>query len=106
VTVFVREKKVRNRTGQYYSYYQLVRNEWVDGKVKQRVVKHLGRFSSPDARENADAQARRLRLLCSVIGCGHEGTKMVHGYQDQWKVCDEHRAELHRDEKLWAYPLY
>jgi hypothetical protein len=104
--MFVREKKVRNRTGQYYSYYQLVRSEWVGGKVKQRFVKHLGPFSGADARENADAKARRLGLLCSVIGCGREGTKMVRGRRDQWKVCDEHRAELDRDETLWAYPLY
>ncbi len=43
---YVREKKVPGKDGKVYRYYQLVEGERVDGKVRQRVVKHLGRHDS------------------------------------------------------------
>jgi hypothetical protein len=53
---FVREKKVPGRDGKQYSYYQLVEGKRVDGRVRQRVIAHLGRF---DSKEEAQAAAAR-----------------------------------------------
>jgi hypothetical protein len=52
---FVRAKKVPGSGGKVYTYYQLVEGyRTEDGKVRQRVLKHLGRFDSiEDAREAA-----------------------------------------------------
>lgn len=41
--MFVRTKKIKR---QKYAY--LVQNKWVDGKVKQRVKKYLGKVFSPE----------------------------------------------------------
>ena len=41
---FVRKKRVGG-----YEYYQLVENRWVEGKPRQRVLVHLGRYSTPEA---------------------------------------------------------
>src|SRR5829696_8925005 len=41
---FVRKKRVGG-----YEYYQLVENSWVEGKPRQRVLVHLGRYSTPEA---------------------------------------------------------
>ena len=38
---FVRKKRLGD-----YEYYQLVENRWIDGKPRQRVLLHLGRYSS------------------------------------------------------------
>ena len=37
---FVRKKRLGG-----YEYYQLVENRWIDGKPRQRVLLHLGRYS-------------------------------------------------------------
>ena len=37
---FVRKKRLGG-----YEYYQLVENRWIDGKSRQRVLLHLGRYS-------------------------------------------------------------
>ncbi len=37
---FVRKKRLGG-----YKYYQLVENRWIDGKPRQRVLLHLGRYS-------------------------------------------------------------
>ena len=41
---FVRRKRVGP-----YEYNQLVENRWMDGKPRQRVLVHLGRYTSVDA---------------------------------------------------------
>ena len=41
--MFVRTKKIK---GQRYAY--LVQNKWVDGQVKQKVKKYLGKVYSPE----------------------------------------------------------
>ncbi len=41
---FVRRKRVSP-----YEYYQLVENRWTDGKPRQRVLVHLGRYTSAEA---------------------------------------------------------
>jgi hypothetical protein len=41
---FVRRKKVGP-----YEYYQLVENRWIDGKPRQRVLLHLGYYTSVEA---------------------------------------------------------
>jgi len=41
---FVRRKRVGP-----YEYYQLVENRWIDGKSRQRVLLHLGRYTSIEA---------------------------------------------------------
>jgi hypothetical protein len=41
---FVRRKRVGA-----YEYHQLVENRWIDGKPRQRVLLHLGRYASVEA---------------------------------------------------------
>ena len=41
---FVRRKRVGP-----YEYYQLVENRWIDGKPRQRVLLHLGRYTTVEA---------------------------------------------------------
>ena len=41
---FVRRKRVGP-----YEYYQLVENRWMDGKPRQRVLLHLGRYTTVEA---------------------------------------------------------
>ena len=41
---FVRIKRVGP-----YEYHQLVENRWLDGKPRQRVLLHLGRYTSVEA---------------------------------------------------------
>src|SRR3954453_23615852 len=41
---FVRRKRVGP-----YEYYQLVESRWVDGKPRQRVLLHLGRYATVEA---------------------------------------------------------
>ena len=41
---FVRRKRVGP-----YEYYQLVENQWMDGKPRQRVLLHLGHYTSVEA---------------------------------------------------------
>src|SRR5215207_1039864 len=41
---FVRRKRVGP-----YEYHQLVENQWIDGKPRQRVLLHLGRYTSVEA---------------------------------------------------------
>ena len=55
---YVREKKVPGKNGKAWSYYQLVEGKRVDGKVRQRVIAHLGKHSSIEA---ARAAAEALR---------------------------------------------
>ncbi len=43
---YVREKRVPGKGGKVYRYYQLVEGRRVGGKVRQHVIKHLGRFNS------------------------------------------------------------
>jgi hypothetical protein len=103
--MYVREKRVRNKTGRYYSYFQLVRGERVDGKVRQRVVKHLGRFEGKWAHYNADLHARRLGLLCGVIGCGNQATKLYYYRGTRHNFCDKHREELAAGETLYQVAI-
>ena len=41
---FVRKKRVGR-----YEYHQLVENHWVDGKPRQKVLLHLGRYPTVEA---------------------------------------------------------
>ena len=41
---FVRRKRVGP-----YEYHQLVENQWIDGKPRQKVLLHLGRYTSVEA---------------------------------------------------------
>ena len=41
---FVRRKRVGP-----YEYHQLVENRWIEGKPRQRVLLHLGRYASVEA---------------------------------------------------------
>jgi hypothetical protein len=61
---FVRSKKVDG-----YTYYQLVKNERVDGKHRQRVLMHLGRHRSVEAAiEEWTKHARISRQLAAYTG--------------------------------------
>jgi hypothetical protein len=65
LVAYVREKKVPGKDGKSYSYFQLVEGKRVDGKVKQRVIRYLGRFDSKADAEFAvekEEAARRLGI--------------------------------------------
>jgi hypothetical protein len=100
--VYVREKTIP-RGDKTYSYYQLVEGERVDGRVRQKVVKHLGRLPS---REHADMAARRLGFLCSVLECGRQGTQERRNPRVKLKLCAEHAAMWDDGEPLLVYPLF
>ncbi len=53
---YVREKKIPGKDGKVYSYYQLVEGKRVDGKVRQRVIGHLGKHDSIEDARVAAAQ--------------------------------------------------
>jgi hypothetical protein len=67
---YVREKKVTVGGKVYSGYYQLVEGHRVEGKVRQRMIAHLGKFPTiEDARRYADEHFSRdpmdeLRQLC------------------------------------------
>ena len=50
---YVREKTVPAKNGKTYRYYQLVEGKRVDGKVRQRVIAHLGKHDSIEAARDA-----------------------------------------------------
>lgn len=54
---YAREKKIPGKDGKVYRYYQLVQGERrVDGKVRQRVIAHLGKHDSIEAARAAAAE--------------------------------------------------
>jgi hypothetical protein len=99
--MYVREKTI-TRGEKVYSYYQLVEGERVDGRVRQKVIKHLGRLPS---REHADMAARQIGLLCSVPECGKQGTLEKRNADTRVKLCAEHEAASERGDTLLVYPL-
>jgi hypothetical protein len=100
--MYVREKTIK-RGKKEYSYYQLVEGERVDGRVRQRVIKHLGRLPT---REHADMVVRQMGLLCSVLKCGRRGTIERLNPKMRIKVCAQHDATSRRGETLLVYPLF
>jgi hypothetical protein len=100
--MYVREKTIR-RPGKEYSYYQLVEGERDGGRVRQKVVKHLGRLPS---REHADMIARQIGLLCSVLECGKQGTLEQRNTDMRVKLCAEHAAISQCGDTLLVYPLF
>lgn len=46
---FIRKKSRRTKKGEVLNYYYLVENRWVNGKVRQKIIKYLG--TSPNTRE-------------------------------------------------------
>ncbi len=99
--VYVREKTT-TRGDKTYSYFQLVEGERVDGRVRQKVVKHLGRYSS---RDHADYVARRRGLLCSALACGRRGTQEHNLRGERIRLCEEHAAAYY-EEGVRGYPLF
>jgi hypothetical protein len=114
--MYVREKKIRRGEGTWdkpwkvYSYWQLVEGHRVDGKVRQRVVAHIGQA---DDRKHADHIARRKGLLCSVEGCGRawdvsdEGrSETIAGrkYRKIWRLCQEHHDGWRVGERIRGWP--
>jgi hypothetical protein len=58
---FVRRKRVGP-----YEYHQLVENRWMDGKPRQRVLLHLGRYATvEDALEGWPKEVEGLRRFAS-----------------------------------------
>ncbi len=100
--MYIREKVVK-RGDKEYSYYQLVEGERVDGCVRQKVVKHLGRLPS---REYADMIARQLGVLCSALECGKQGTLERRSPDMRVRLCAKHAEESEGGETLLVYPLF
>jgi hypothetical protein len=62
ILAFVRRKRVGP-----YEYYQLVENRWIDGKPRQRVLIHLGRYVSVEAAlEGWPKEVEGLRRFASL----------------------------------------
>ncbi len=133
--MYVREKKIRRGIGTWdkpwkvYSYWQVVKGvRGADGKVKQKVVHHLGRYED---RESADLAARVSGLLCGAKGCGNAATEeltwkgmtykgVTHTTPVEFEfkgrdfgalVCPEHLEEWHqrqirsaREDMFMVYP--
>ena len=58
---FVRRKRVGP-----YEYHQLVENRWMDGKPRQRVLLHLGRYATvEDALEGWPKEVEGLRRFAN-----------------------------------------
>ena len=58
---FVRRKRVGP-----YEYHQLVENRWIEGKPRQRVLLHLGRYASVEATlEGWPKEVQGLRRFAS-----------------------------------------
>jgi hypothetical protein len=58
---FVRRKRVGP-----YEYHQLVENRWIEGKPRQRVLLHLGRYASVEAAlEGWPKEVQGLRRFAS-----------------------------------------
>ena len=54
---YVRVKKIPGKGDKVYTYYQLVEGQrGVDGKVRQRVLKHLGKHDSIEAARQSAAE--------------------------------------------------
>ena len=100
--MYIREKTIK-RGDKEYSYYQLVEGERIDGRVRQKVLKHLGRLPSG---EHADMIARQSGLLCSVLECGKQGTLERRGPDMRVRLCAEHAAVSEGGETLLVYPLF
>ncbi len=77
--------------------------ERVDGRVRQKVVKYLGRYPS---REHADYVARRMGLLCSAVECGCSGTQEHNLRGERIRLCEEHTAAFGRGESVWGFSLF
>ena len=113
--MYVRKKFVRRGEKTYGPYWQVVRATRVDGKVRQRVVAHIGAYDAP--REEADIIARMKGILCGVPGCGQAATDeltTVQGYRATraWKggeypylVCAAHLDAWRSGEEFRVYPL-
>jgi len=100
--MYVREKIIK-RPGKEYCYYQLVEGTRVDGRVCQKVIKHLGRLPT---REHADMIARQMGLLCSVLKCGRQGTLERRNTDMHIKLCAQHDVASEGGETLLVYPLF
>jgi hypothetical protein len=101
--MYIREKTIK-RGEKEYSYYQLVEGERVDGRVRQRVIKHLGRLPT---REHADMVARQMGLLCSALKCGRRGTVERRNHKGARALfCAEHVETIRAGEAVLFYPLY
>ncbi len=104
--MYVREKTIK-RGEKEYSYYQLVEGERVEGRVRQRVIKHLGSAgASLPTREHADMIARQMGLLCSVLECGKQGTVERRSPDMRVRLCAGHAAASEDGETLLVYPLF
>ena len=61
IVAFVRRKRVGP-----YEYHQLVENRWIEGKPRQRVLLHLGRYASVEAAlEGWPKEVQGLRRFAS-----------------------------------------
>jgi hypothetical protein len=107
--MYVREKKIR-RGEKTYSYWQLVQGTRVDGKVRQKVVAHLG---DADDRERADVYARAKGLMCGAVGCGGRGVaEHAACFVEDWRkaertvlLCPDHGERFRSGERLAAVTL-
>ena len=80
---YVREKKVRNKkTGKTYGYYQLVEGVWEGGKVRQKVLAHLGEHPSLEAAMEAAAREIREGQRAQMEG---RTDKVSRIYEDIWE---------------------
>ena len=100
---FVRRKRVGP-----YEYYQLVENRWMDGKPRQRVLLHLGRYTTVEAAlEGWPKEVEGLRRFASQRRDKAERLKkgdvaeqmvatVVERTQKAEKLADEIAAKLKR----------
>jgi len=107
IMAFVRRKRVGP-----YEYYQLVENCWMDGKPRQRVLLHLGRYTTVEAAlEGWPKEVEGLRRFASQRRDKAERLKkgdadeqmvatVVERAQKAEKLADEIAAKLKRLQDL------
>jgi hypothetical protein len=105
---YVRKKRVGK-----YEYYQLVEGRRIDGKVRQRVIAHLGKHPSLEAarayaeksvvpngepKEEKPKYVEKLQKLHETWAKGHRGLSRAHNSTERSRLLSE-LERLKKDKK-------
>jgi hypothetical protein len=112
---YIREKKVPGKDGRSYSYFQLVEGKRVDGKVRQRVIAHLGKHPNIEAaraaaealrhNEEEPSHIKRLKALSETYRAGMRHADVVDKevgdlwYKLTYAGFRRRRSKAHKEKK-------
>jgi hypothetical protein len=101
--VYVRAKHRRRGKKTFGPWWQVVKSHRTSkGKLRQKVVANIG---AADSKEQADALARQMGLLCAMAGCPEQPTEWAgygglylttkrNGIEYGARVCSQHLDEF------------